>query len=329
MKQYTGYIGTYRSVQSNHIYRFILDAESGALTIPEPYLPVPDSKYIALRDDSVLVSTVRREQGAGLAVTNLRLPSPHVTAEALGDPGAGCHVAIAEDHVFTADFHAGTVTCYRLNGLQPIREHTIAIAPHAGCHQVLFHNDLLLIPCMELDECRLFSAVDYQPRGVIRFPKNSGPRHGIFDRAHRYLYLVSQKDNTISCFSVQGTHFSLCERLSLLDAPVSSCDEAAAIRFSPDERFLYVSVRGAEQIIVLEANGSQMQILQRIDCGGQHPRDIALSPDGHWLLSANRCSDDITCFPRDAVTGLLGPLCSRVPIHEGVSIVFDTTEKGR
>lgn len=327
MKYFTGYLGTYRSPDAYGIYRFTLDAENGRLSSPEPFLPVQDSKYLALREDGLLASIVKSESGAGLFAARIQ-DVPHTQNEVMAEDGSGCHVALSATHAYTANFHSGTVSCYRLSGTVPALEHVISIAPEAGCHQVLLHNGLLLVPCMELDEIRLFSAEDYTPQGAIPFPSGSGPRHGIFDRTHRNLYVAAQKDNTVCWYSVHDDGFERMQRVPLLDAPGSDCDETAAIRLSPDERFLYVSVRGANLIVVLACTADGLRVSQRISCGGNHPRDIALSPDGRFVLSANRYSGDLTCFPRDPASGRIGAQCSKVSVPKSVSIVFDAQMKG-
>ena len=327
MKYFTGYIGTYRSPDAYGIYRFALDAENGRLSSPEPFLPVQDSKYLALREDGLLASTVQRGSGAGLFAARLQ-DLPDAQHEILPEDSTGCHVALSATHAYTVNFHSGTACCYRLADEAPVLEHVISIAPKAGCHQVLLHDGLLLVPCMELDEIRLFSAEDYTARGAIAFPSGSGPRHGVFDRAHQNLYVAAQKDNAVYRYSVHGDSFEQTQRVPLLDAPGSDCDETAAIRLSPDERFLYVSVRGANLIVVLACTADGLRVIQRISCGGDHPRDIALSPDGRFVLSANRYSGDLTCFPRDPATGRIGAQCSKVSVPEGVSIVFDAQMKG-
>ena len=327
MGYFTGYIGTYHTAHSYGIYRFSLDTRNGGLSAPEPFLPVHGSKYLALREDGLLASIVQHEQGAGLFLTKLQ-DGTHEQNELLPETGAGCHVALSATHAYTANFHSGMVCCYRLADTVPVLEHTISIAPKAGCHQVLLHDDLLLVPCMELDEICLFSAKDYAPQGAIAFPAGSGPRHGVFGRTHQNLYVAAEKENTVYCFGVHAGAFEPEQRVPLLDSSSSGCNETAAIRFSPDERFLYVSVRGANRIVVLACTADGLQVIQRVSCGGDHPRDIALSPDGRFVLSVNRYSGDLTCFPRDPASGRIGEQCSKVSVPEGVSIVFDAQMKG-
>lgn len=328
MDRFTGYVGTYHSSRSQGIYRFFLDAESGELTGANCVLDVPDSKYLAIRQDGLLASVVGRAGKAGLCVADLRQSSHPFQVEALTEGSAGCHAAFYQTYGYTANFHAGTVSFYRIADKTPVFQYTIPIAPGAGCHQVLFHADTLLVPCMELDEIRMFHIPDHTPCGTIPFPQGSGPRHAVLDETSQALYVAAQKDNSLYCFHICGNReFRLFQRVPLLVSPDSARDEAAAIRLSPDHRFLYISVRGADQIVVLERRNGKLQVIQRIPSGGEHPRDIALSPDGRWLLAANRFSGDLVSFPRDSATGRLGAACGHTIIHQGVSIVFDAQER--
>lgn len=76
---------------------------------------------------------------------------------------------------------------------------------------------------------------------------------------------------------------------------------------TPDGRFVYASVRGADCIEcfrVLE-NGGRLEPVGRFSSGGRCPRSFAISPDGLYLAAANQESGNVTVFPRDAQTGAL------------------------
>lgn len=318
----TGYLGTYDSPRSRGVFRFSFDGETGALTAPELLLEAPDAKYLALRD-GLLAAPVRRGSRAGLCLADLRASGGPCVVEYLCEMTPGCYTAFDGDRVYGANFHEGTVTVYRLEADAPLFEKRIEIAPGAGCHQVLARGRFLLVPCMNLDEIRLFDRESLAPAGSVLFPKGSGPRHGVFDRAGERLFVAAQGDNTLYSFEAGPEGFVPAGAEPLLPPGAREGSEAAAVRLSNDERFLYVSVRGENVIAVLEARGTRTRVIQRAPCGGDHPRDILLSPDGRFLLAANRNAGGLVCFAVDRETGLIGKECARVDACEGVAVVLD------
>lgn len=310
-----GYAGTYASPESAGVYRFTLDGESGAVSPPELFCPAPDAKYLSLRE-GLLAAPVVRQDGAGVILLNVETGR---AVERLTERIAACHVAQDETRVYTANFHEGTVRVYGKPDLAPVG--VISIAPGAGCHQVLLHKGNILVPCMELDAIRVFDAATLAPAGEIAFPAGSGPRHGVFDREHRRLFVAGQRSHSVFSFRVEGKGLSLEGEFPVLERWEPD-DETAAIRLSPDERYLYVSVRGPDVIAAFRVDGGRLVPGQRVSSGGKHPRDFALSPDGRFLLAANRFGGGIVCFRRDADTGEIGPVCGRAELPQVVSIVF-------
>ncbi|MFQ9705438.1 MAG: lactonase family protein [Enterocloster clostridioformis] len=80
------------------------------------------------------------------------------------------------------------------------------------------------------------------------------------------------------------------------DAVYEEPPASAAIRLSPDERFLYVSTRFAEVITVFKIDHGCLAQIQQTGCGGIHPRDMVLTPDGRYLLVANRTRGGLVSF---------------------------------
>lgn len=321
MAVFTGFLGTYDSPHSAGVFRFTVETDSGALTVPTLLCEAPNAKYLALRGKT-LAAPIRNESGAGLALIDLTAAAPHADALLTEDSG-GCYVVFDGDDLYTANFHAGTVSVYR-SAADGYQLHTrLSFGKGAGCHQVLVHGDTLLIPCMEQDRiCLIDKKASFAQVGEIRFPQGAGPRHGIFDRAHKRLFVVAEKENAVYRYHVQNG-FIYAGKTFLLPQEVLPGSTAAAIRFSADERFLYVSVRGANQLAVLAVDDMQLTLTQLTGSGGDHPRDIALTPDGKLLLAANRFSGELVSFAVDAQTGRIGQPLYRVPAPEAVSILFD------
>ena len=69
-------------------------------------------------------------------------------------------------------------------------------------------------------------------------------------------------------------------------------------------------------------DGLQATSIQQVSSGGVHPRDFILTPDGNYLLAANRTKGSLACFRLDPESGKIGALCSSVPAPEAVSVVL-------
>ena len=326
MNSYQGYIGTYASPASRGIYSFSMDADTGKLSVPKLFFEAPDCKYLSLRR-SLLAAPVQRPEGAGVMLLDLSGPQPKPAGICTEEQKTPCFAVQDDTRLYTANYHEGTVLIYQKqpDGLKLMKK--LLIAPGAGCHQILFHGSLMMVPCLLLDEIRLFDMDrDFAPAGVVSFPKGTGPRHGIFDSSHRHLYLVSELSNELFIYRTEGpAGFRLLESKRILSEgkTYSQPPASAAVRLSPDGQFLYVSTRFAEVITVYRLTDGKAEFVQQADCGGIHPRDFLITPDGKFLLAANRTSGDLVSFRLDVSTGRLTDSVCTVPVPEAVAVVLD------
>lgn len=306
-----GHIGTYASPESLGVYRFDLDPATGALGTAKLWLEAPDAKYVAVQD-GLVAAPVRRGDRAGLLVAG---PEGGVLGEVLAETVPSCFVVWRGERLFTANYHEGAVLIYRWDGGLRL-EKRLDIAPRAGCHQVLFHGSTLLVPCLELDQVRLFDMDrGYAPLGTIPFPAGTGPRHGVF--RGDTLFLVSERSNQL--FTIGAPGWDLRDVQTIVPGPAAT----AAVRLSPDGRSLYVSTREADRITVFRVDGPRPELVQQTGCGGVHPRDILPTPDGAFLLVLNRSSNQLISFSLDRETGKLGQICARAAVHEGVALALE------
>ncbi|MFR2649559.1 MAG: beta-propeller fold lactonase family protein, partial [Blautia coccoides] len=146
------------------------------------------------------------------------------------------------------------------------------------------------------------------------------------------FWVVSERSNEVYCFSVKGESFHLMETLPILETlplpdmlPVLEREAcaAAAVRLSDDERFLYISLRGADQIAVLKVDGEHMELVERVSSQGEHPRDFILSKDGQFLLTVNRNCGGLVSMKRDLDSGKIVKITGRAEISQGVSVILE------
>lgn len=318
----TGYIGTYASPESKGVYRFFFDRESGALTEPRLFYEAPDAKWISLQGNR-LVFPVKRERGAGVCFLDIEGQQAGRAWELLEETQTPCYILQDGTFAYTANYHDGTVMVYDTEKEKPVLAAEIENGREAGCHQVLVHEDLLLVPCLEQDLIRLFDrGKGFALSGEIPFPKGTGPRHGVFNRAHTRLYVVSERSNELFCFQVQGREFTLYKSLPLLPEGENG-GAAAAVRLTGDGSFLYLSVRGPDLLVCLDVRGEEPALVQYTKSGGIHPRDFILSQDERFLLAANRQEGGLVCWERDGKSGRIRSEVSRIKQPECVALALE------
>ena len=76
-------------------------------------------------------------------------------------------------------------------------------------------------------------------------------------------------------------------------------NKGSAIKISNDNRFIYVSNRGQDAIVVFENTKDGLKQIQTISTFGKGPRDFDLSKDNKFALATNENSGTITVYRID------------------------------
>jgi len=267
---------------------------------------------------------------------------------------AACHVDLSPNgcHLAVATYLGGSVALFSIRDdggvgkLTSFHQHTEnsnanpdrqSDGPHA--HMAKFDNSgqHVLVPDLGADKIYVYNLHDGD--GVLTLastaclPPGSGPRHLVCHPAGNWVYVVSELLSTVTAFEWQADGDTAI--LSPLQESVSSVPGAAvgiegqtfcaAIRISPDGRFVYASNRGHDSIscFQVEPHGTlehQGMTFTRPDGGTQPPacdqeaswpprdcpRDFNLCGEhGEWLVAGNQNSDALVVFARDVETGAL------------------------
>lgn len=246
----------------------------------------------------------------------------------LGDPqptgGSGpCHLSIhpGGSYLLTADYGSGSVSVHPITGDGSLGERTASVqhtgsgpdaARQEGPHAHMIVTDPVTAPGRghvlvtdlgtdtlhryALDETSgTLGAVDR-----IALPAGSGPRHLVINGD--LAYVVGELDSTVTVVDLASG--SVVGSVSTCPGVERGASQPSAIRFGSGSRFLYVANRGVDEIAVLTVDGAEVQLVGATPCGGTHPRDLAVSPDGQHVLVANQFSDEITSMRVDAVSGV-------------------------
>ena len=140
-------------------------------------------------------------------------------------------------------------------------------------------------------------------------PPGAGPRHIALHPNGRFVFVMNELDSTIVSMALDEA----TGRLSLIDAKPAVPAEAretnhcADIQISPDGRFVYGGNRGHDSVVIMavDQETGALSLVDYVPCGGATPRNLALTPSGGHLFSANQNADRISIFARNADSGML------------------------
>lgn len=211
---------------------------------------------------------------------------------------APCHLAFGRSTLLAANYGTGSLAVFPLgeDGL----EERIQLIEHQGRgpdpqRQLSPHvHQITAIPLLPhcfcatdlgTDALVVYREEDRLLQELYRFttPAGEGPRH-IVHGAHGRSWLLTEMGSRLFPVFFDGDRGALGKGVSTLDAPLENT--AAAIRLSPDEEHLYVSNRGAGNIVRFDAH--TLRRVEAMPVAGRLPRDFVLLP-GNRILAA--CQD--------------------------------------
>jgi 6-phosphogluconolactonase len=121
--------------------------------------------------------------------------------------------------------------------------------------------------------------------------------------------VVNELASTVSAFAYLSGPGTLVgtQTVSTLPKDFAGKSTAAEIAVDARGRFLYVSNRGDDSIMVFSVHpeNGNLTAVERVPSGGRTPRHFAIDPTGQWLFAANQDSDDIRIFRVDPTSGQL------------------------
>lgn len=159
----------------------------------------------------------------------------------------------------------------------------------------------------------------------VQLPPGTGPRHLVFGADGRSAYLLAEFTGALRVYDwdAAGGTLRAVQTLSTLSAGYGGKISAGEIIVSHDGDRVYVSNRGDDTIIAyrVERPAGRLTELQRIPSGGMQPWNLALSPDGRWLLAANETSNALASF-RVGDDGRLAATGSKLEVAKPATVVF-------
>jgi len=144
-------------------------------------------------------------------------------------------------------------------------------------------------------------------RQAVILPPGSGPRHIIVHAETKFAFVLNELTATVTAMRNCDEELEPVCTFQTLPKEFKAVPSAAAIRISEDGKFIYISERGDDCIVVLrfDSDNENIEMIARQKTMGKTPRDINLDPTGNWLLAANQDSDSVAVFRVDKNTGMI------------------------
>ncbi|PXV85706.1 6-phosphogluconolactonase [Lachnotalea glycerini] len=339
-EKYVAYVGTYTHGSSLGIHIYDLDVEAGSMkercvekiNNPSDMVFSKNGKFLySIADEGVKSFEI-------LPDGNLK---PINIASIEGMRGCYLETDSLDKYLFVAGYHDGKVTVLDLaedgsvgkirdgvfhKGLGSVAERNFR--PHVSCVTLTPDERFLCAVDLGVDHVKIYQfnkdngkikLVDF-----LRCEIESAPRTLVFSKDGKYAYLICELKNYINVYTYTSSKtektpkFELIQTIPTADAHCDDGCAAAAIKFSPDNNYVFCSNAGDDSVGIFRIN-HETGILDKLNIlpvSGEYPKDIEFFPDGKHLMSLNHESNTITIFSVDYQKGVL--------VMKGKPIQIDT-----
>lgn len=343
-------VGTYtKSGKSNGIYVYSFDAETGRLMQKAESPPIKNPSFVAVSEDRRHIYAVSELDNGGGGVSAFTFDPASGKIAFINSVSSGCngpcYVSVDRKNtlVFVGNYGGGCLSAIAVNADGSLSDKTQTIqhtgksikpnqdTPHVHATVLSADDRYLFVPDLGTDKINIYQ-VDTdkaQPltptaQGFAGIAAGGGPRHFTFHPNGKWAYVIHENTGDVTAFDYAKGELKSKATVALLRAGAQGPVSAADIHISPDGKFLYGSLRGDQNEIVVCSIGKsgELTVVGRQSTQGKTPRNFAIDPTGNFLLVGNQNSDTIVVFKRDQKTGLLTPTGTEVSVGSPVCLKF-------
>ncbi|MQP25798.1 beta-propeller fold lactonase family protein [Flavobacterium sp. LMO8] len=337
-------VGTYTSSSSEGINIIQFDASNKEIKIQQVIDNIDNPSFVvANRNKKIVVAVGETEGKNGGQVVSFwydkktksftRINSLHT----LGNHP--CTVAFSPDekYVLVGNYTGGNISVFKIDEKGQLSENPQLLQysgksinaerqekPHVHC--IVFHpiENKIFVADLGLDNIKMIpfntnyhSFLEENKEIDFKVNPGAGPRHLVWNKEGTKLYVTFELTNEVAVFDYKNDNLTLLQTISLTKPTKSG--SAAELRLSADERFLYASVRGKDNklvVIKVDENNS-LEKIQEIETE-ETPRNFIITANQKNILVGNQKSNSIVVYDRDKNTGLLINTKNKVSIPKPV-----------
>lgn len=148
-----------------------------------------------------------------------------------------------------------------------------------------------------------------EPPLVHVAPAKTGPRHFLWDKAQKYLYLINELDGGVDVFAYDAVRGAVShqQRSSVVPPGFAGKVWAADLQIAPDGRYLYGSERSSSTLTTfsIDPGNGRLQVVGQT-ATEKTPRSFAVDSTGRFLVAAGQDSHAVSLHVIDGATGLPG-----------------------
>lgn len=349
-RKYVAYVSTYTTLNSKTgIKIFDVDLDKGSMT-EKGSVEITNSSYMTCTHNDKFLYSITDFGVVGYRI----LPDGNLeeinTASINGMRGCYLSTDYEDKFLFVAGYHDGKITVLNINEDGSVGEVTDEIFvrgigevadrsyfPHVNCVKMSRDNKYLLAADIGMDHVNVYELNHENGKlkeiDIIRCNMDSAPRHILFSRDGKHVYIVNELSNTIDVYDYtpgeKYPEFEKTQEISTLNDYHASKSVSSALKFSTDGKYLVSSNAGDNSVIVYsinKADGTLTKVLC-LPISGSYPKDAALFPDNRHLVSLNNESNTMTFFSVDLENGLLAMCAKEIKIDKPNCIVFYRLDK--
>ena len=327
------------------IYRCCLSAKTGMSVLG--FTPLKGASYACFSPDGkFFYSTCRIDGEGGVASFKVLANGDLKFLNMVKSNGrSACHVEATSDGkvLFVANYVTGNFLAFRLRkdgrigGVHYEVEHegsgpNKARQECAHVHMCKFAPQGRLLAVMDLG-CDAIMAYKLDEKWKICDqtayinpiePEGSGPRHIVFKSEGNVAYLVNELLNTVMLLRYdQDGNFRIRQTLSTIPDDFTAFTKAAAIRLSPDEKYVYASNRGHDSIAIFKIGRyGRLSRTAIVSSKGVSPRDFNFLEDGKHVIMTNENTDNVIVCKWNPDDGGITPTKWEIRIKHPLNVVL-------
>lgn len=348
------YVGTYTNKDGSlGIYQFNLDQNTGTLESLGLAVEAESPAFLAINTEKTHLYAVNEsaqyENTKNGAVSCFEIQGDGLLSgkgilSSLG--GAPCHISVMKDqkHLGVSNYMGGNIVVYPIledrslgtpcceiafqgKGTNESRQETA----HPHSFNVSPNGRHIYICDLGSDKIWVFNydgngkLTPATPASVETAP-GSGPRHMTWHPSRPWLYVINELSCTITSYAINDESGELNEINTVPTLPegFAGNSECSDIQILESGQFLYGGNRGINSVVVcsIDQNNGGLKVIQHHPCGGDHPRNLAITPNNKFLLVANENSNNIVTLKINESTGKLSSTGIEVEISKPACIKF-------